>query len=96
MSEYEKKLRRIDSAFPDLKVNYAELDLPEAVEEVYFSVAAGFQPAGRPEFTHAILAALFKPEVARQKIEAARQTISKFHPRQRLRALQQMLTTAKR
>ena len=30
MSEYEKKLRRIDSVFPDL---------PEAVEEGYFSGA---------------------------------------------------------
>ena len=39
------------------------------------------------ELTHAILAALFKPELAQQKLEAARQTISKFRPRQRLRAL---------
>ena len=53
-------------------------------------------PPGDPnELTHAILAALFKPEVAQQKIEAARQTISKFHPRQRLRALTQLLATAK-
>jgi len=43
------------------------------------------------ELTHAILAGLFKPEVAQQKIEAAKQTISKFHPRQRLRALTQLL-----
>ena len=96
MSEYEKKLRRIDSAFPDLKVNYAELDLPEAVEEVYFSVAAGFQPAGRPEFTHAILAALFKPEFAQQKIDAARQTREKFRPRQRLRVLTQVYESLRR
>jgi len=53
-------------------------------------------PGDANELTHAILAALFKPEVAQQKTEAARQTISKFHPRQRLRALQQLLTTAKR
>ena len=39
------------------------------------------------ELTHAILSALFKPEVAQQKVHAARQTISKFRPRQRLRAL---------
>lgn len=39
------------------------------------------------ELTHAILSALFKPEVARQKTDAARQTIGKFRPRQRLRAL---------
>jgi hypothetical protein len=53
-------------------------------------------PGDANELTHAILAALFKPEVAQQKIEAARQTISKFHPRQRLRALTQLLTTARR
>ena len=39
------------------------------------------------ELTHAILAGLFKPEVAQPKIEAARQTRSKFRPRQRLRVL---------
>ena len=50
-------------------------------------------PGDANELTHAILSALFKPEVAQQKIEAARQTISKFHPRQRLRALMQLLTT---
>ena|SRR5258708_3505875 len=53
-------------------------------------------PNDANELTHAILAALFKPEVAQQKIEAARQTISKFHPRQRLRALNQLLATARR
>jgi len=53
-------------------------------------------PGDANELTHAILAALFKPEVAQQKIEAARQTISKFHPRQRLRALTQLLVTARR
>lgn len=39
------------------------------------------------EATHAILAALFKPEVGRPRTEAARQTIGKFKPRQRMRAL---------
>ena len=39
------------------------------------------------ELTHAILAALFKPELGQAKSSAARQTISKFRPRQRLRAL---------
>ena len=39
------------------------------------------------ELTHAILAALFKPELGQAKCSAARQTISKFRPRQRLRAL---------
>ena len=201
-SEYEKKSQRIDfellrgehefvTASPDITLNYAKLDLPEAVEEAYFGAAAaspgrhtigsfnrpsirsiiertmprihrtrddvdwllvdelpidfsqfdvwvdpttdendrdGFVaealvagkivvasrtainvkrlekgrtgilvPPGDPnELTHAILAALFKPEVARQKIEAARQTISKFHPRHRLRGLQQILGNVKR
>ena len=39
------------------------------------------------ELTHAILAALFKPELGLEKLAAAKQTISKFRPRQRLRAL---------
>lgn len=42
------------------------------------------------ELTHAILAALLKPEVARSKIEAARQTSGKFRPRQRLRILERI------
>ena len=45
------------------------------------------------ELTHAILAALFKPEVARQKIEAARQTAGKFRPRQRVRVLERIYET---
>jgi hypothetical protein len=45
-------------------------------------------PPGDPnELAHAILAALFKPEVAQTRVEAARQTISKFRARQRLRIL---------
>jgi glycosyltransferase involved in cell wall biosynthesis len=48
-------------------------------------------PRDANELTHAILAGLFKPEVAQQKLEAAKQTISKFHPRQRLRGLTQLL-----
>jgi len=39
------------------------------------------------ELTHAILAALFKPELGQGRTSAARQTIAKFRPRQRLRAL---------
>lgn len=51
-------------------------------------------PAGDPnELTHAILAALFKPEVARIKTEAARQTGGKFRPRQRLRVLERIYET---
>jgi glycosyltransferase involved in cell wall biosynthesis len=48
-------------------------------------------PRDSNELTHAILAALFKSEVAQQKIDAARQTMSKFHPRQRYRALRLLL-----
>jgi glycosyltransferase involved in cell wall biosynthesis len=45
-------------------------------------------PADDPnELTHAILAALFKPEVSQQRAFSARQTIAKFRPRQRLRVL---------
>jgi len=42
------------------------------------------------EMTHAILAALFKPEIGRPRSEAARQTVSKFKPRQRARALTEL------
>lgn len=45
------------------------------------------------ELTHAILSALFKPEVARSKIEAAKQTAGKFRPRQRLRVLERIYET---
>lgn len=39
------------------------------------------------EMTHAILAALFKPEVARAGSDAARQTVGKFRAGQRIRIL---------
>ena len=45
------------------------------------------------ELVHAILAALFKPEVARAKIEAAKQTAGKFRPRQRSRVLERIYET---
>ena len=45
-------------------------------------------PRGDPnEWTHAILAALFKPEFRHSKRIAAEQTASKFRPRHRARAL---------
>jgi glycosyltransferase involved in cell wall biosynthesis len=50
-------------------------------------------PKDPNELTHAILAALFKPEVARSKIEAARQTAGKFRPRQRSRVLERIYET---
>ena len=42
------------------------------------------------EMTHAILTALFKLEVSRPRSDAARQTVSKFKPRQRVRALTEL------
>ncbi|MDP9360176.1 MAG: glycosyltransferase [Acidobacteriota bacterium] len=48
-------------------------------------------PTGDPnELTHAILAALFKPELRHTRIAAAQQTASKFRPRHRARALNQL------
>jgi hypothetical protein len=44
-------------------------------------------PRDPNEMTHAILAALFKREVADSKRQAAKQTVSKFRARQRLRIL---------
>lgn len=44
-------------------------------------------PRDPNEMTHAILAALFKSEVAQAKIQAARQTVSKFRSRHRMRVL---------
>jgi hypothetical protein len=48
------------------------------------------------ELTHAILAALFKPEVAQQKIDAARQTIAKFRARRRTRVLTALYESLRR
>ena len=45
------------------------------------------------EMTHAILSALFKPEVAFSKVTAARQTASKFRARQRFRVLGHLYET---
>jgi hypothetical protein len=47
-------------------------------------------PSDPNELTHAILAALFKAEVHRPRIDAARQTISKFRAKHRVRALAQI------
>ena len=47
-------------------------------------------PSDPNEMTHAILAALFKPEVCEPKRVASRQTISKFRARNRLRVLLQV------
>jgi hypothetical protein len=44
-------------------------------------------PRDANETVHAILTALFKPEVGTPRSDAARQTVSKFKPRQRARAL---------
>jgi hypothetical protein len=48
-------------------------------------------PPGDPnEWTHAILAALFKPEFRHTQQSAAAQTVSKFRPRHRAAALMQL------
>ncbi len=47
-------------------------------------------PRDPNELVHAILAALFKPESVEPRINAARQTASKFRIRQRLRVLAQI------
>jgi phosphatidylinositol alpha 1,6-mannosyltransferase len=47
-------------------------------------------PRDANETTHAILAALFKPEVGTPRSDAARQTVSKFRPRLRVRALSEL------
>ena len=44
-------------------------------------------PRDPNEMTHAILTALFKPELTRARSEAARQTVAKFRAGQRIRAL---------
>jgi glycosyltransferase involved in cell wall biosynthesis len=50
-------------------------------------------PRDPNEMTHAILSALFKPEVAQARIGAAKQTLAKFRMRQRLRVLTQLYET---
>jgi hypothetical protein len=47
-------------------------------------------PRDPNEWTHAILTALFKPELRHSKTNAAQQTASKFRPRHRVRALLQL------
>jgi hypothetical protein len=47
-------------------------------------------PRDPNEWTHAILAVLFKPEFRHTKVVAAQQTASKFRPRHRARALMQL------
>lgn len=53
-------------------------------------------PRDPNEMTHAILSALFKAEVAENKIKAAKQTGGKFRSRQRLRVLTHMYETLTR
>jgi hypothetical protein len=50
-------------------------------------------PRDPNELAHAILAALFKPEMTTSKWNAAKQTASKFRAKQRLRALLHMYQT---
>jgi hypothetical protein len=48
------------------------------------------RPRDANEFTHAILTALFKPEVTAGRLLAARQTFARFRARQRFRVLSQL------
>ncbi|HKR64812.1 MAG TPA: glycosyltransferase [Thermoanaerobaculia bacterium] len=50
-------------------------------------------PRDPNEMTHAILAALFKREAYEGRVSAARQTVSKFRSRQRIRVLAHMYET---
>ena len=59
-------------------------------------IGALVPPGDANEMTHAILAALFKPEGAQNRLAASRQTITKFKARQRLRLLIQMYETLTR
>ena len=52
-------------------------------------------PRDPNEMTHAILAALFKKEVAESRQSAARQTVSKFRSRQRIRILTRLYETTR-
>jgi hypothetical protein len=52
-------------------------------------------PRDPNEMTHAILAALFKTEVAQSRQNAAGQTVSKYRSRQRLRHLERIYDAAK-
>jgi len=47
-------------------------------------------PRDPNEWTHAILAALFKPEFRHSRVIASQQTVSRFRPRHRARALMQL------
>jgi glycosyltransferase involved in cell wall biosynthesis len=47
-------------------------------------------PRDPNEWTHAILAALFKPEFRHGRVTASQQTVSRFRPRHRARALIQL------
>jgi hypothetical protein len=52
-------------------------------------------PRDPNEMTHVILSALFKTEVAENRQFAARQTVSKFRARQRLRILNRLYDIVK-
>lgn len=53
-------------------------------------------PGDPNELTHAILAALFKPETMEPRLSAARQTRSRFRRRHRLRILEQLIQSMTR
>lgn len=84
-----------DSDFDGFVAEALVVDLPVVATRTPINVLrlekgrTGFlaPPRDPNEMTHAILAALFKPEVAQSRQIAARQTVSKFRSRHRLRIL---------
>jgi hypothetical protein len=69
-------------------VNLVASDTPINVQRLENGRTGFLVPRNDPnEMTHAILAALFKPEVARARSDAARQTVGKFRAGGRIRAL---------
>jgi glycosyl transferase family 1 len=69
-------------------VNVVASDTPINVQRLEKGRSGFLVPRNDPnEMTHAILTALFKPEVARARSDAARQTVGKYRATQRIRAL---------
>jgi len=69
-------------------VNVVAAATPINVQRLEKGRSGFLTPPNDPnEMTHAILTALFKPEVARARSDAARQTVGKFRAGQRVRSL---------
>ena len=90
-----------DSDFDGFTAEALVVDLPVVATRTAINVLrlekgrTGFlvRPRDPNEMTHAILSTLFKAEVAQGRQIAARQTVSKFRARQRLRILTRIYET---